>query len=88
MSQEYSIDVFIGRGIGKIRTPRCTFDRYSNKPLSQLESSFARLFGQLQQHCEVLVAANQPNAIDALPIAVTHDSGILVKYTYTCPYYA
>lgn len=84
MSQEHYIDIFLGLDVGKTEHPACSLDREGNKlfdkPLPQVESDLAELFDALQQHGAVLVVVDQPNTIDALPIAVARDRGCQVGY--------
>lgn len=51
-----------------------------DKPLPQDESELRELFTQLQNHGEVLMVVDQPNTIEALPIAVARDVGCSVAY--------
>ncbi|MEY6442308.1 IS110 family transposase, partial [Corynebacterium pseudotuberculosis] len=52
MSQELSIDIFLGLDVGKSEHHACALDRDGNKvfdkPLPQLESELASVFHQLQ----------------------------------------
>ncbi|CAB0824385.1 IS110 family transposase [Corynebacterium diphtheriae] len=84
MSQEHSIDIFLGLDVGKSEHHACALDRDGNKvfdkPLPQLESDLASVFHQLQEHGTVLVVVDQPNTIGALPIAVARACGCEVGY--------
>lgn len=84
MSQEHSIDIFLGLDVGKSEHHACALNRAGNKvfdkPLPQLESKLAGVFHQLQELGTVLVVADQPNTIGALPIAVARNCGCQVAY--------
>lgn len=84
MSQEHSIDIFLGLDVGKSEHHACALDRDGNKvfdkPLPQLETDLAGVFRQLQEHGAVLVVVDQPNTIGALPIAVARAYGCEAGY--------
>lgn len=84
MSQEHSIDIYLGLDVGKNEHHACTLDRHGNKvfgkPLPQLEPELATLFDDLQTRGTVLVVVDQPNTIGALPIAVARQRGCHVGY--------
>lgn len=79
MSPDIPIGIFLGPDVGKSQHHACalnkTTQRFSTKPLPQLESELAALFDDLQTHGTVLVVVDQPNTIGALPIAVARPHG-------------
>ena len=74
----------IGLGVGKTGHRACALDpdgnRLFDKPLPQDEAQLRDLFTHLQEHGDVLMVADQPNTIEALPIAVPRDVNCAVAY--------
>ena len=74
----------IGLDVGKTGHHACALDpdgnRLFDKPLPQDEAQLRDLFTHLQEHGDVLMVVDQPNTIEALPIAVARDVGCAVAY--------
>ena len=74
----------IGLGVGKTGHHACALDpdgnRLFDKPLPLDKAQLRDLFTHLQEHGDVLMVADQPNTIEALPIAVARGVGCAVAY--------
>ena len=74
----------IGLGVGKTGHHACALDpdgnRLFDKPLPLDKAQLRDLFTHLQEHGDVLMVADQPNTIEALPIAVPRDVNCAVAY--------
>lgn len=82
MTTEYAIT--LGLDVGKSAHHGCALTpdgtRVYDKELPQDEAVLRKVITDLQKNGAVLVVVDQPNTIDALPIAVARDCGANVAY--------
>ena len=75
--------MFLGLDVGK-ETPRGRHYRSGKKPLDRAlpddEAKLRELYGRMKTHGPVLLVADQPATIGALPVAVALDEEVRVAY--------
>jgi hypothetical protein len=77
-------DVVLGLDVGNIAHHGCALTADGTKlydwELPQYETAVRAVLVDLQSHGDVLVVADQPNTIGALPIAAARDCGATMAY--------
>lgn len=84
IEQHDSVQVFVGVDVGKGAHHAVALDRKGKRLLDSAlpndETKLRALLGKLKEHGTVLLVVDQPATVDALPVAVACDEGVLVAY--------
>ena len=84
IEQHDSIAVFVGLDVGKEAHHAVALDRKSKRLLDNAlpndETKLRALYRKLLEYGPVLLVVDQPATVEALPVAVARDEGVLVAY--------